>query len=93
MRPDRAPVIMEPGTPSTWRAAFPESRAPSPYRILRIPVLLTLLAIPLDVLAWLSGPVELFWTYLFWEGLLWGGVLLYLAGGSLERFRRAPVAA
>jgi hypothetical protein len=71
---------MEPGTPSTWRPAFPAARPPGPLRILRIPAALTLLAIPLDVLAWLSGPVELFWTYVFWEALLWGGVVLYFAG-------------
>jgi hypothetical protein len=62
-------------------------------RILRIPAVLTLLAIPLDLLAWLSGPVELFWTLLFWEAFLWGGVLLYLMGAWLERSRRASVAA
>lgn len=93
MRTARAPAIMEPGTPSTWRAAFPESRPPSPFRVLRIPALLTLLAIPLDVLAWLSGPAELFWTYLFWEALLWGGALLYFAGGWIERTRRVPTSA
>ncbi len=81
---------MEPDTPSSWRSAFPPSRPPSPLRILLIPALLTLLAIPLDLLAWLSGPVELFWTLLFWEVLLWGGVLLYLVGAWLERSRRVP---
>jgi len=80
---------MEPGTPSTWRPAFPVARPEGPLRVLWIPAVLTLLAIPLDALAWLSGPVELFWTYVFWEGLLWGGVLLYFAGVGFER-RRAP---
>ncbi len=80
---------MEPGTPSTWRPAFPVARPAGPLRVLRVPAVLTLLAILLDVLAWLSGPVELFWTYVFWEVLLWGGVLLYFAGLWFER-RRAP---
>ena len=79
---------MKPGTPSTWRPAFPAARPPGPLRVLRIPAALTLLAIPLDVLAWLSGPVELFWTFAFWEGLLWCGVLSYFGGLWFERRTR-----
>ena len=79
---------MEPGGPPTWRPAFPVARPPGPLRVLWIPAVLTLLAIPLDLLAWLSGALDLVWTVLFWEGLLWGGVLLHFAGTGFERGRR-----
>ena len=78
---------MGPAAPSPLRPAFAAARPEGPLRLLRLPLVLTLLAIPLDVLAWLSGPIELFWTYVFWEALLWGGVALYVAGLWFERVR------
>ena len=84
---------MDSGSPPALRPAFPATRPPGPLRILIIPAVLTLLAIPLDVLAWLSGAVELFWTHVLWQALLWGGILLHLAGIWFERARRTPGAA
>jgi hypothetical protein len=58
----------------------------NPLRHLIVPAVLTALAIPLDILAWLAGDVDLLYTALFWEGLMWAGVLLFLAGRWADAF-------
>ena len=72
--------------PLNLRVAGREKRV----RLLIVPAILTALAIPIDVFAWLTGNSDLLYSALYWEVLGWGGALLFLTGARVEAFLGPP---